>query len=179
MTVQNAPLETSAPQPASPLQIWSPGTIAAITIVAGYPVGVLFATGNWYRLGLRQKAHGHLLASAWLSVGLGALGIGLPTTAIGYPLGILVMTGLAAYLTGQMQSDLAQYSTPMRPISATDGALGFVLGLGIGLLYLGSLLIILTFTPLLLIGAVLMLVTLVVGAISLAIESTHRPTIID
>lgn len=74
MTVQNAPFETSAPQPATPLHLWSPGTIAAITIVAGYPVGVLFATGNWYRLGLRQKAHWHLLASAWLSVGLGSLG---------------------------------------------------------------------------------------------------------
>lgn len=166
--------ETLTSSPASPLQLWSPGTIAAITIVAGYPVGVLFATANWYQLGLRQKAHRHVLASAWLSFGLGVLGIGLPTTAAGYLLGILVMTGLAVYLTGQMQSDLAHSRSPMQPISVADGGLGFVLGLGIGLLYLGLLRIILTFAPLLLIGAVLMLVTLVVGAVSLSIPSTHR-----
>ena len=170
--------ETLTAQPAAPLKLWVPGTIAAITIVAGYPVGVLFATVNWYQLGLRQKAHRHLLASAWLSFGLGALGIGVPTTAVGYPLGILVMTGLAIYLTGQMQSDLAQYCTPIRPIIAADGGLGFVLGLGIGLLYLGSLFIILTFTPLLLIGAVLTLVTLVVGAVSLDLRSAHWSHII-
>lgn len=52
------PLAPSSP----PVKLWTPGIIAAISFLLGFPAGIVLASINWMRMNLSNKALTHLIA---------------------------------------------------------------------------------------------------------------------
>jgi hypothetical protein len=56
----NTPLQlptTSIP----PIELWTPGFIAVVTFFLGYPAGIVLASINWFRMGLKDRVIKFLL----------------------------------------------------------------------------------------------------------------------
>ena len=126
------PLAPSSP----PVQLWTPGVIAAVSFFLGFPAGIVLASINWKRMNLSNKALTHLIAG-----GLGAfifvvILILVPGNA-GRIVGLVVNLGTLFYLQQQMKKDLETFKAANTVEKANELG-GCLIGLGVLVLFLIS-----------------------------------------
>jgi hypothetical protein len=130
--------------PASPsVKLWTPGIIAAISFLLGFPAGIVLASINWIRMNLNNKALIHLIGGAIGTFIFILLIIFLPGNA-GSILGIATNLGTLLYLQREMKKDLERFQATNRTVAKANELGGCLIGLGILLLVVISI-VVLTF----------------------------------
>lgn len=129
---------TSQPSVAS-VKLWTPGFIAAVSFLLGFPAGIVLASINWTRMKLNNKAMAHLIGGAILTFIFVLILILTPST-VARVVGIVFNLGTLFYLQQQMKKDQAgfQMSNPVEKAGELSGCL---IGLGILLVFLVSVFI--------------------------------------
>lgn len=119
-------------QPDTPLKLWSGWEVGWIAFWLGFPGGLALAARNWFRMGRRPWAAGHLIAGG---VGF-ALFVVLPDSAV-RGLALLLNIGLAFYLYRQTESDIASLEATDRPIETASWVSGIATSLAATALLVG------------------------------------------
>ena len=137
--VPNEPVQLSMPS-SPPIKLWTPGFIAGVTFLLGFPAGIVIASINWMRMNLNNKALVHLIAG-----GVGAIIFVLilmltPGTA-GRSLGLIVNVGILFYLQQQMKKDL-EYFKASNDVENAGQLGGCLIGVGILVLFLVAVFVI-------------------------------------
>jgi len=137
--VPNEPVQPSMPS-SPPIKLWTPGFIAGVTFLLGFPAGIVIASINWMRMNLNNKALVHLIAG-----GVGAIIFVLilmltPGTA-GRSLGLIVNVGILFYLQQQMKKDL-EYFKASNDVENAGQLGGCLIGVGILVLFLVAVFVI-------------------------------------
>lgn len=105
--ISNTPMQ--APTPSSPpVKLWTPGFIAGVTFLLGFPAGIVIACINWMRMKMNDKAVLHLFIGAAGTVVFTIILILLPSTP-GRVLGLLGNLGVLYYLRQGMKKDLENF----------------------------------------------------------------------
>jgi hypothetical protein len=126
-------IQPSVPSTA-PVKLWTPGFVAGVSFLLGFPAGIVIASINWMRMKMNDKAIPHLIGG-----GVGTLVfiialILLPGT-MGRALGLLANLGVLFYLQAQMKKDIAVFGAANRV--ENEGQLGgCLIGLGVLILFL-------------------------------------------
>ena len=141
------PISNLQPQaaaiPTTPsVKLWTPGFIAAVSFLLGFPAGIVLASINWTRMKLNNKAMTHLIGGA-IGTFIFILILILTPTTVGRVVGIAFNLGTLFYLQQQMKKDQEsfQLSNKMEKAGEISGCL---IGLGILLVLLLSI-VVLTF----------------------------------
>jgi len=131
--ISNTPVQ-SVTSSSPPIKLWTPGFIAGVTFLLGFPAGIVIASINWMRMNLSNKALIHLVVGAVGSFIFVIVLILMPGNAA-RGLGLLVNLGILFYLRQQMIKDLAGFKVSNNVQDA--GQLGgCLIGLGMVILYL-------------------------------------------
>jgi hypothetical protein len=131
--ISNTPIQPSMPL-SSPIKLWTPGFIAGVTFLLGFPAGIVIASINWMQMNLSSKALIHLVVGAVGTFIFLTVLILIPGNA-GRAVGLLVNLGMLFYLRQQMIKDLAGFKVSNNVQDA--GQLGgCLIGLGMVVLYL-------------------------------------------
>lgn len=124
--------------PSSPsVKLWTPGVIAAISFLLGFPAGIVLASINWMRMNLNNKAFIHLIAGA-IGTFIFMLLIILLPGSVGSILGIATNLGALFYLYREMKKDLETFQASNHTVAKANELGGCLIGLGIFLLVLIS-----------------------------------------
>ena len=126
------PLAPSSP----PVKLWTPGIIAAISFLLGFPAGIVLASINWMRMNLSNKALTHLIAGGVGTFIVVILLILLPGNA-GRFVGLVANLGTVFYLYQQMKKDLEIFKATNTVEKANELG-GCLIGLGVFVLFLIS-----------------------------------------
>ena len=130
--------------PASPsVKLWTPGIIAAISFLLGFPAGIVLASINWARMNRNNKALAHLLGGAIGTFIFILLLILLPSN-VGSILGIATNLGTLFYLHREMKRDIESFQASNRTVAKANELGGCLIGLGMLLLVAISI-VVLTF----------------------------------
>lgn len=130
--------------PASPsVKLWTPGIIAAISFLLGFPAGIVLASINWARMNRNNKALAHLLGGAIGTFIFILLLILLPSN-VGSILGIATNLGTLLYLHREMKRDIESFQASNRTVAKANELGGCLIGLGMLLLVAISI-VVLTF----------------------------------
>ena len=130
--------------PASPsVKLWTPGIIAAISFLLGFPAGIVLASINWARMNRNNKALAHLLGGAIGTFIFILLLILLPSN-VGSILGIATNLGTLLYLHREMKRDIESFQASNRTVAKANELGGCLIGLGMLLLVVISI-VVLTF----------------------------------
>jgi hypothetical protein len=130
--------------PSSPsVKLWTPGVIAAISFLLGFPAGIVLASINWARMNRNNKALAHLLGGAIGTFIFILLLIFLPGN-VGSILGIATNLGTLFYLHREMKKDIESFQASNRTVAKANELGGCLIGLGILLLVVISI-VVLTF----------------------------------
>jgi hypothetical protein len=137
--MNNAPVQSSIPS-TPPIKLWTPGFIAGVTFLLGFPAGLVIASINWMKMNLSNKAIIHLV--------LGAVGafiflivlILIPGTA-GRIVGLVVNLGILFYLQQQMKKDIETFKSSS-PVENAGQLGGCLIGLVVLALFVGMAFII-------------------------------------
>lgn len=131
--ISNLPIQPSVPAAPS-VKLWTPGFIAAVTFLLGFPAGIVLATINWLRMKMTDKAIIHLFAGAVGAIIFMAVLIMTPGT-VGRLLALIVNIGILFYLRWQIEKDTKVFqATHKVEIAGWPG--GCLIGIGILILYL-------------------------------------------
>jgi len=137
--ISNTPVQHSTPL-SPPIKLWTPGFIAGVTFLLGFPAGIVIASINWMRMKLNNKALTHLVVGAVGTFIFVIVLILIPGTA-GRFVGLLVNLGILFYLQWQMKQDLDSFKISNNVENA--GQLGgCLIGLGTLILFLIAALVI-------------------------------------
>lgn len=129
----NAPVRSSVPA-SSPVKLWTPGFIAGVTFLLGFPAGIVIASINWMRMNLNNKALVHLIAGAAGTFIFVLVLLLIPGTG-GQALGLIVNIGILFYLQQQMKKDL-EFFKASNAVENAGQVGGCLIGLGILVLFL-------------------------------------------
>jgi len=132
--------ETLAQQlvPSSPpIKLWTPGIIAGITFLLGFPSGIVLASINWMRMNMSNKALTHLIAGAVGTFLFVVLLFFVPGNA-GRVVALVVNLGILFYLQQQMKKDVENFKASNNSVEKANELGGCLIGLGILVLFLGS-----------------------------------------
>ena len=126
-------------QPSAPLapsvKLWTPGFIAAVTFLLGFPAGIVLSAINWMRMKMNDKAVYHLIAGAAGAIILIAILIFTPGT-VGRLLALVINIGILLYLQRQMNKDINVFQAANR-VETAGWPGGCLIGIGIAVLYFG------------------------------------------
>lgn len=124
-----------SPTPSSPpIKLWTPGFIAGVSFLLGFPAGIVIASINWMRMKLNNKALIHLIGGAAVTFIFVILLILIPGNA-GRAVGLIANLGVLFYLQQQMKVDINSFKLSNRVEDA--GQLGgCLIGLGVLVLFL-------------------------------------------
>jgi hypothetical protein len=138
------PISSPAIQPSTPasppVKLWSPSAIGWITFFLGFPAGVVLASINWFRMGMRDKAIMHLVGG-----GLGTflfIFIIISSSGSSSGLSLLVNLGIIYYLAEQMKADIQLYRATGIPVQDADGLGGCLIGVATLLVFIGVIVMI-------------------------------------
>jgi hypothetical protein len=112
--------------------LWKSYIVGGVTLLLGFPGGMLLASLNWLRMGRALKAVGHLAAGSLLAATLIALGIALPpeTAAVLAPaLALLVNTATLLYLLEETDRDTEKFVSQYGEACIASPLAGFFIGL--------------------------------------------------
>ena len=131
--ISNTPIQPPTPE-SPPVKLWTPGFIAGVTFLLGFPAGIVIASINWMRMRLNNKALTHLIVGA-VGTFIFVVALILIPGAAGRFFGLLVNLGILFYLQQQMKKDLDSFKISNNVENA--GQLGgCLIGLGILVLFL-------------------------------------------
>jgi len=126
-----------------PVKLWTPGTIAGITFLLGFPAGIVLASINWMRMNLSNKALIHLIVGA-LGTFIVVVFLILTPGNTGRILGLAVNLGTLFYLQRQMKKDLENFTASNHKVEKANGLGGCLIGIGMLVLFF-MLAVVLTF----------------------------------
>jgi len=121
----------------APVKLWTPGFVAGVTFLLGFPSGIVIAAINWMRMKMNDKAIIHLGGAAIGTFIFVIILLLVPGTA-GRALGIVANLGTLFYLQAQMKKDIAVFGAANRV--ENEGQLGGCL-IGLGILVLFAILV--------------------------------------
>ena len=126
-----------------PIKLWTPGLIAAISFLLGFPAGIVLASINWTRMKMNNKAQTHLVAGIVGTIVFIVLLILLPGN-FGRFLGLAVNIGTLLYLQREMKKDQEIFKASNNTVAKANELGGCLIGLGIlALLFISA--VVLTF----------------------------------
>jgi hypothetical protein len=131
------PLVPSSP----PVKLWTPGVIAGISFLLGFPAGIVLASINWMRMNMRNKAMTHLGAGIVGTFIFVVLLILLPGS-VGRIVGLAANIGILFYLQQQMKKDLETFKAANNIVEKANELGGCLIGLGMLLLLVISIFVI-------------------------------------
>lgn len=129
----NAPLQPSAPSMPS-VKLWTPGFIAGVTFLLGFPAGIVLASINWYRMKKDDEGLIHLIGGGVAAIVFMFVLLFLPGTA-SRGVGLLVNLGVLFYLRQRMKRDMEVYKISNTVEDAGQMG-GCLIGLGAMVLFL-------------------------------------------
>ena len=136
-------ISTTTYQPtAASVKLWTPGFIAAVSFLLGFPAGIVLASINWTRMKLNNKAMTHLIGGA-IGTFIFVLLLILTPSTVGRVVGIAFNLGTLFYLQQQMKKDQESFQLSNKVEKAGEIS-GCLIGLGI-LLVLVLSIFVLTF----------------------------------
>jgi len=149
----NAPVQSTMPS-SPPIKLWTPGFIAGVTFLLGFPAGIVIASINWMRMKMNNKGFAHLVGGAVGTFVFVVVLMLLPGT-FSRVLGLLANLGVLFYLQQQMKKDLERFKVSNNIENAGQlggcliglGALALFLILVFGLAFVFALLGVPTPTP--------------------------------
>ena len=129
----NASVQPSTPS-SPPIKLWTPGFIAGVSFLLGFPAGIVIASIDWMRMKLNNKALIHLIGGAAVTFIFVIVLILIPGNA-GRAVGLIANLGVLFYLQQQMKVDSNSFKLSNRVEDA--GQLGgCLIGLGVLVLFL-------------------------------------------
>ena len=125
----NAPLQPATP-PGESTKLWTPGFIAGVSFLLGFPAGIVIASINWMRMEMRDKALTHLIGGVVGAVVFLIILFMLPGSA-GQCLGLVTNLGILFYLQQQMKKDIDAFKTTNAAVENAGQLGGCLIGLGV------------------------------------------------
>lgn len=126
--ISNTPMQAAvSTQP--PVKLWTPGFIAAVSFLLGFPAGIVLASINWMRMKMNDKATMHLIGGGIVTFIFVLLLIFTPST-VGRVIGIAFNLGTLFYLQQQMKKDQESFQLYNKVEKAGEVG-GCLIGLGI------------------------------------------------
>ena len=115
------------------VKLWTPGFIAAVTFLLGFPAGIVLSAINWMRMKMNDKAVYHLIAGAAGAVIFIAVLILTPGT-VGRLVALVINIGILLYLQRQMNRDIGAFQAANK-VETAGWPGGCLIGIGIAVLY--------------------------------------------
>ena len=138
------PLAPSSP----PVKLWTPGVIAAIALLLGFPAGIVLASINWMRMKMNNKALTHLSVGIVGTLIFIVLVILLPGN-VGTVVGLATNLATLFYLQREMKKDLEIFKASNNTVEKANELGGCLIGLGIlALLFISVIALTLVFAVL-------------------------------
>ena len=125
--ISNTPMRAVPLGPS--VKLWTPGFIAGVSFLLGFPAGIVLASINWMRMKMNDKAIMHLVGGGILTF-IFILLLIFTASTIGRAVGIVFNIGTLFYLQQQMKKDLAGFQVSNRVEKAGEIG-GCLIGLGI------------------------------------------------
>lgn len=100
--ISNTPVQAVSTAPA--VKLWTPGFIAGVSFLLGFPAGIVLAAINWMRMKMNDKAMIHIVGGGILTFIFILLLLFTPST-VGRVLGLVFNIGILLYLQQQMKKD--------------------------------------------------------------------------
>lgn len=131
----DTPVQVQSSVPSSPpIKLWTPGFVAGVAFLLGFPAGIVIASINWMRMKMKDKATTYLIGGAIGTFILLVVLYLLPGN-FGRFLGLLVNLGILIYLRRKMKEDIEKFKTSNNVENA--GQLGgCLIGLGVLVFFL-------------------------------------------
>jgi hypothetical protein len=95
-----------------PVALWKPHVVGGVTLLFGFPGGIVLASLNWLRMGRPLKAFGHLAVGGLLAAIFFALSFALPPEAAAVlvpAFALLANAAILLYLLEATDSDVRRY----------------------------------------------------------------------
>jgi hypothetical protein len=130
----NTPLQSPSSS-APPVKLWTPGFVAGVTFLLGFPAGIVIASLNWMRMEMRNKGLMHLLGGVVVTFVFVIALLLLPGTA-SRGIGLLANLGILFYLQQQMKKDIETFRAANNAVENAGQLGGCLIGLGVLVLFL-------------------------------------------
>lgn len=130
--ISNTPMQAV---PATPsVKLWTPGFIAGVSFLLGFPAGIVLASINWIRMKMNNKAMTHLVIGGIVTF-VFILLLTFTPSAVGRVVGIAFNVATLFYLQQQMKKDLEAFQLHNNVEKAGEVG-GCLIGLGILLAFI-------------------------------------------
>lgn len=137
--MNNVPVQSSTSS-TPPIKLWTPGFVAGVTFLLGFPAGLVIASINWMKMNLNNKAIIHLVLGAMGAFIFTVILILIPGTT-GRIVGLVVNLGILLYLQQQMKMDIERFKLS-QPVENAGQLGGCLIGLVVLLLFLGMAIVV-------------------------------------
>lgn len=117
-----------------PVKLWTPGFIAGVTFLLGFPAGIVISSINWMRMNMNNKALTFLIGGA-VGAFIFVLVIILLPGSIGNIIGLATNIGILFYLRRQMEQDIEIFKG-LNNVKNAGQLGGCLIGLGMLVLFL-------------------------------------------
>jgi len=123
----NAPVQMPS-NSIPPIKLWTPRFIAGVSFLLGFPAGIVLASINWFRMGMKNRAITFLLGGTVGIVILTLVTIFLPGDSERFIL-ILVNIGVLIFLYNQVKTDIEDFKSTNPPTEKASELGGCLIGL--------------------------------------------------
>lgn len=118
----------------TPVKLWTSSAVGITTFFLGFPGGIVLASINWFRMGLKNKAVAHLVVGAIGAFAISVFAYFAPAT-INRLLSIIVNVGIVYYLSSQTKKDTEAFVTNNHIVKKESGWIAFLIGVGMLIFY--------------------------------------------
>jgi hypothetical protein len=119
------------------VKLWTPRAVGMTTFFLGFPGGIVLASINWMRMGLKNKAISHLIGGA-IGAFVFILVLLFTPQTLGRVLGLVINLGMLYYLQSQTTKDIGAFRASNHAVENASGFSGCLIGIGMFVLLLGS-----------------------------------------
>ena len=128
-----APVQPSTPSSPS-VKLWTPGLIAGITFLLGFPGGIVLSAINLMRMNMKNKAIAFLAGGAGGIVILTLITLFLPGN-YGNFFALVVNIGVLFFLYRQAKADIESFKSSNHAVQNENELVGCLIGLATLVLY--------------------------------------------